>query len=245
MRYYIFINNTDIESQGETAWHCVLRRGLIVSCQALEDEPLHGPGIMTKMALAAQFGGAVGLRVNGPEDIEDISKACDLPIIGIYKASYTGYDVYITPTMKEVEALVKTDIAVIAVDSTFRPRPGFEKPEQFIAAIKARYPIPVMADVSTLEEGINACRAGADIISTTLSSYTEYTREREKPDLDLVRKLVAVLDIPIVAEGNVMTPEQALECLKAGAYAVVVGSAITRPQIITQRFVDTMSCALA
>lgn len=222
----------------------IIRRGLIVSCQALEDEPLYGPGMMSRMALAAKSGGAAGLRVNGIDDIMDIKNICNLPMIGIIKANYPGYDVYITPTLKEVEDLIKAGPDIIALDATARPRPGFENPEQFISAIKSRFDVTIMADISTYEEGINAYIAGADIIATTLSSYTSYTAEREKPDLELIKRLVDKLDVPVIAEGNVQTPEQALSCLEAGAHAVVVGGAITRPQLITQRFVDTISKAL-
>ncbi|HEY5584200.1 MAG TPA: N-acetylmannosamine-6-phosphate 2-epimerase [Ruminiclostridium sp.] len=222
----------------------IVTRGLIVSCQALAGEPLYGCGIMPRMALAAKSGGAVGLRVNGVEDIRDIKKVCNLPVIGIIKASYQGFDVYITPSMKEVEALVKVKADIIAVDATMRPRPGFDNPEQFISEIKKRFKVVIMADVSTYEEGINAYNAGADVVSTTLSSYTPYTSERDKPDLDLIRRLVDKIDIPVIAEGNIQTPEQALECLEAGAHAVVVGGAITRPQLITQRFVDIINKVL-
>jgi len=223
---------------------CIIKRGLIVSCQALEGEPLHGCGMMARMALAAQMGGAVGLRVNGVSDVVETKKLCHLPIIGIIKANYDGYDVYITPTMKEVDDLIAVNPDVIAVDATMRPRPGFERPEQFISAIKEKYNITLMADISNYEEGIAACNAGADIVATTLSSYTPYTIHREKPDMDLIKRLTDKLDIPVIAEGNIRTPEQAVECLKAGAYAVVVGGAITRPQLITQRFVEIIGSAL-
>lgn len=222
----------------------MFRRGLIVSCQALEDEPLFGSGIMPKMALAAKSGGAVGLRANGVDDISNIKKVCHLPVIGIIKANYPGYEVYITPTMQEVERLIEAEPDIIAIDATARPRPEFEKPEQFISAIKSRCDIPIMADISNYEEGVAAYNSGADVISTTLSSYTPYTADRAKPDLELIKMLVNKLDIPVIAEGNIQTPNQALACLEAGAYAVVVGGAITRPQLITQRFVETISKAL-
>jgi len=223
---------------------CIIKRGLIVSCQALEDEPLYGFGMMARMALAAERGGAVGLRVNGVNDVEEIKKVCHIPVIGIIKTNYDGYDVYITPTMKEVEDLIAVNPDIIAVDATMRPRPGFDKPEKFISAIKERYDIPLMADISNYEEGIAACKAGADIVATTLSSYTPYTAHREKPDIDLIKRLADKVDIPVIAEGNIWTPEQAVECLKAGAYAVVVGGAITRPQLITRRFVEIISSIL-
>ena len=218
-----------------------LHRGLIVSCQATKDEPLYGIGIMTKMALAAKAGGAVGLRANGIEDIIGIKKVCNLPIIGIVKRVYSEYEVYITPSMVEVEELIHAGSDIIALDATMRPRPGFDSPEKFINEIKRKYNQCVMAYVSTYEEGINAFKAGADIIATTLSGYTAYTLKRLDPDINLVKKLSDSLEIPVIAEGNIETPQQAVKCLKAGAFAVVVGSAITRPQMITKRFVDEIN----
>jgi len=217
------------------------KRGLIVSCQALEGEPLYGPGIMAKMALAAKDGGAIGLRANGVSDIADIKKVCDLPIIGIIKRKYPGYDVYITPTLKEIEELIQVKPDIIAVDCTLRKRPGFDRPEDYIRAIKENYDVILMADISTYEEGVNAFYAGADIIATTMAGYTDYTRDRELPDIELIKKLVDKVSVPVIAEGHIETPEQAVKCLEAGAFAVVVGSAITRPQLITKKFVESIS----
>ncbi|HBE77760.1 MAG TPA: N-acetylmannosamine-6-phosphate 2-epimerase [Firmicutes bacterium] len=219
----------------------ILNRGLIVSCQALEDEPLFGMGIMTKMAMAAKAGGAIGLRVNGLDDIIAIKKECDLPVIGIIKKVYRGYDVYITPTMNEVAQLVTVNPDIIALDATMRQRPEFEKPEEFIAAVKKRFNVCIMADISNFEEGFNAFQAGSDMIATTLALDINYGMGKRSPDLDLIRKLAAQISIPVIAEGNIESPEQAVECLKAGAYAVVVGSAITRPQLITKRFVEEIN----
>ncbi|GGD60113.1 N-acetylmannosamine-6-phosphate 2-epimerase [Paenibacillus nasutitermitis] len=222
----------------------MLKRGLIVSCQAQEDEALYGNGMMARMALAAEAGGAVGLRVNGAEDINEIKALSKLPIIGIIKREYPGYETFITATMKEIDELVPANPDIIAIDATLRARPGYETPQLFIEAIKAKYETVIMADVSTLEEGVIAWQAGADLIATTLSSYTPYTLGREKPDIDLIRRLAERIPIPIIAEGNIATPEQALTCFKAGAYAVVVGGAITRPDLITRRFVDTIDRAI-
>jgi len=218
----------------------MLTRGLIVSCQAQEDEALYGTGMMARMALAAEAGGAEGLRVNGVEDICEIRALSKLPIIGIIKRYYSGYEPFITPTMKEIDELVQAKPDVIAIDATLRARPGFDTPQAFIAAIKVKYETAIMADVSNFEEGMNAWHAGADLIATTLSSYTPYTKDREKPDLDLIRRLTEKVNIPVIAEGNILTPELALACYDAGAYAVVVGGAITRPDLITRRFVKTI-----
>jgi len=222
-----------------------LRRGLIVSCQALEDEPLYGSGIMSKMALAAKIGGAVGFRANGIDDIADIKKTCDLPVIGIIKKKYPGFEVYITPSMTEIDELIKAGADIIALDATIRSRPGFDSPEEFIRTIKEKCDACIMADISNYEEGLNAYRAGADLIATTLSGYTNYTLNRQQPDIELIRRLSENINVPIIAEGHIDTPEQASECLKAGAFAVVVGSAITRPQLITKKFVDQINDVIA
>lgn len=212
------------------------KRGLIVSCQALEDEPLYGNNTMTKMAIAAEQGGAIGFRLNGVEDIIEIGKISQLPKIGILKKNYDGYDVFITPSLNEIELLVESNPEVIALDATFRKRPGFSNPMDFITHIKANYNVKIMADISTFEEGIAAQKAGADYIGTTLSGYTPYTLDLPKPNLDLVSKLAESLDIPLIAEGNYITPCQAVQALELGAHAVVVGGAITRPKQITERF---------
>ena len=219
----------------------ILKKGLIVSCQALEDEPLFGQSIMPKMALAAEAGGAVGLRANGIEDILEIKKTSKLPVIGIIKKVYPDYDVYITPSMQEIEELVKAGPDIIALDATMRPRPGYNTPEKFIYSIKQKFDVCIMADISNYQEGVNAFHAGADLIATTLSGYTNYSMGSGQPDIDLIKLLADKIDVPIIAEGHIDTPEQAAECLKAGAYAVVVGSAITRPHLITKKFVDQIN----
>lgn len=215
--------------------------GLIVSCQALEDEPLHGSEIMCKMAKAALMGGAVGIRANTPEDCKEIKNNVNLPLIAIYKKVYCDYDVFITPTIEEVKSLLDFNPEIIAVDATKRPRPDGKTLEQFYKEIRKVYKGLVMADISSFEEGIEAERIGFDIVSTTLSSYTEYTLLRSKPDIELIRDLKKDLTIPIIAEGNIDSPAIAAECLKNGAWAVVVGGAITRPQLITKKFVDTIN----
>ncbi|MGM9988554.1 MAG: N-acetylmannosamine-6-phosphate 2-epimerase [Bacillaceae bacterium] len=214
----------------------IFKRGLIVSCQALEGEPLHGDDTMVKMAIAAEQGGAIGFRLNGVNDIIKISNISTLPKIGIIKKKYEGFDVIITPSMHEVELLVESNPEVIALDATFRKRPDFSNPTDFITHIKANYNVKIMADVSTYEEGIAAEKAGADFIGTTLSSYTSYTQHSPRPNLDLISALVKIINVPLIAEGNFITPDQAVKALELGAHAVVVGGAITRPQQITERF---------
>jgi len=222
-----------------------LRGGLIVSCQALEGEPLHGSEFMARMATAAQMGGAVGIRANSPEDIAAIRAAVDLPIIGIHKVQEPGFDVYITPRLKHARAVLEAGADIIAVDATARPHPEAEDGAAYIRQLKATLPCPIMADISTLEEGLATAEAGADLISTTMSGYTPYSARQEGPDLTLVQALAERLDIPVIAEGRIRTPEQALAALEAGAFAVVVGAAITRPQEITRWFVQTIRRAKA
>lgn len=216
-----------------------LRGGLIVSCQALPDEPLHGAEIMACMALAAYAGGAVGIRANGPEDIHAIRAMVPLPLIGIYKDGSEG--VYITPTFGHAQAVAEAGADIIAIDATQRPRPDGKPLAAMIAAIHMELDKLVMADVSTLDEGLAAEAAGADLLSTTLSGYTPYSPQQDSPDFGLIRALVVETHIPVIAEGRIRTPEQARAALDAGAFAVVVGAAITRPQSITAWFVKGMT----
>lgn len=218
-----------------------LKGKLIVSCQALEDEPLHSPHIMSKMALAAYQGGASGIRANEYEDIVAIKKEVPLPVIGILKKEYENYKVFITPTLSEVEKVVAAGADMIAVDATSRKRPDGLDLETFIKEIKLRYKdLPVMADISTIDEAEKAEKLGFDCISTTLVGYTEETEGQKlySEDFILLKEILEKIKIPVIAEGNVITPEMAKRCLEVGAYAVVVGGAITRPQQITERFIE-------
>jgi N-acylglucosamine-6-phosphate 2-epimerase len=214
------------------------RHGMIVSCQALEDEPLHGAHIMSAVARAAELGGAVGIRANSPPDIAAIKRTVRVPVIGLYKKTYADSDVLITPTMREVHEIVAAGADLVAIDATFQPRPNGERFEEIVAHIREAYPdVLIFADVSTCEEGLRAMELGCDLISTAIAGYTPYSRATEGPDLELIARLAAERRTPIVAEGRIWTPEEAVQCLKAGAYALVVGTAITRPREITRRFV--------
>lgn len=215
-----------------------IRGGLIVSCQALEGEPLFGDGIMAKMAVAAKSGGAVGIRANSFRDIVQIKEAVDLPIIGLIKKQYGDNEVYITPTMTEVSKVVESGADVVAIDCTKRERPDGKRLKSLIKEIKEKYPhILIMADISVVEEALYAENLGVDIISTTLSGYTSYSPQIEGPDFDLIKDLVDKLNIPLIAEGRISSPEEAKRCLELGATSVVVGGAITRPKQITEKFV--------
>ncbi|MEO7716613.1 MAG: N-acetylmannosamine-6-phosphate 2-epimerase [Capsulimonas sp.] len=212
-----------------------LRSGLIVSCQALPGEALFGGEIMAKLAVAAERGGAVGIRANSPVDIAAIRAVTTLPIIGLYKVDVADYDVYITPTLRDAQAVADAGADMIALDATDRPHPEGTTAE-FIAAVRAATGLPVLADISTFDEGVAAQAAGAEFVSTTMSGYTPYSPQLEGPDLELVTRLASALDVPLFAEGRIHTPEQARAALDAGAFAVIVGGAITRPQQITERF---------
>jgi len=218
-----------------------IRGGLIVSCQALAHEPLHGSSIMSRMALAAVQGGAVGIRANTVADITAIQQTVDLPIIGIIKQIYDDSDVYISPTMAEIDALCRIGVPIIATDATNRLRPGQADLPAFFAAVRVRYPdVLFMADCSTLDEAVQAERLGFDLIGTTLSGYTAYTQTASVPNFELLADMHCALRKPIIAEGGIHSPEQAAQALRLGAFAVVVGGAITRPQEITARFVAGM-----
>ncbi|WP_342550178.1 N-acetylmannosamine-6-phosphate 2-epimerase [Paenibacillus sp. FSL P2-0089] len=212
-----------------------LHLGLIVSCQALLDEPLHGPEIMARMAVAAAEGGAIAIRANGAADVRAIKQAVALPVIGIVKRNYPDSDVYITPTLRETEELLEAGADIIAFDGTRQTRPGNCTLEQIIDLLKAS-PVASMADISTLEEALYAESLGVSCVSTTLSGYTPYSRQQEGPNLELLEQAAQRLKIPVIAEGRISQPAQVEAALDLGAYAVVVGSAITRPQLITRPF---------
>lgn len=220
-----------------------VRGRLIVSCQALAHEPLHGAPIMARMAVAAQQGGAAAIRANGPDDVRAIAAAVDLPVIGLYKEDVPGYLVYITPTLEHARQIGQAGAAVIAIDATARARPQPGTLAEFIAAIHTQTGCLVLADISTLEEGIAAEAAGADMVSTTMSGYTDYSPQQREPDLALVAALAQRLRVPLLAEGRYRLPEQVAAALQAGALAVVVGGAITRPQEITRWFVEGIAGA--
>ncbi len=220
-----------------------IKNRLIVSCQALEDEPLHSPMIMSKMALAAMEGGAAGIRANSHDDIVAIKEEVPLPVIGIVKRDYPDSSIYITPTLREVSEVVSAGADMIAMDATYRPRPSKVELEFFVQSIRLHFPNQLlMADISTIGEAIEAERIGFDCISTTLVGYTPYSKGKfvHDDDFKLLRELVSTVKIPVIAEGNILTPEMARRCLEAGAHSVVVGGAITRPQQITKRFADKM-----
>jgi N-acylglucosamine-6-phosphate 2-epimerase len=221
-----------------------IHKGLIVSCQALENEPLHSSFIMGRMAIAAKEGGATCIRANSVADIMEIKKNVDLPVIGIIKQVYGQNGVYITPTMVEIDALMETKAEIIATDATARIRPNGKTLEQFYCDIRAKYPdVLLMADVSTIDEAVYADHLGFDIVAPTLYGYTNETMGQKiyQDEYAVLKEIIkAVKNAKVIAEGNVITPEIARSILDMNVHAVVVGGAITRPQQITKRFVNAM-----
>lgn len=218
-----------------------IKKGLVVSCQAQESEPLHSSFIMSKLALAAKQGGAAGIRAESKPDIIAIKKEVDLPVVGIVKRNYPNSEVFITATKQEVNELIETGCEMIAMDATLRERPNGETLADLVSYVKEYYPgVQLMADISSLEDVMNAERLGFDCVSTTLYGYTNETKgcKLYENDFEFIKTVLKNVSIPVIAEGNVITPEMAGRVLDLGAYSVVVGGAITRPQQITSRFVE-------
>ena len=216
-----------------------IKHKLIVSCQARVGWPMYGPEIMAAFAKAAQDGGASGIRATGVDNIAKIKECVTLPIIGINKQFVDGYDVYITPTYQSAKEILDLGIEIIAIDATSRLRPGNESVEQIVKLIRKNYPnVLIMGEISTIEEAMRILPLNFDIISTTLSGYTEESNTVTSVNLELIRQIKEITNTPIIAEGKIKNEVEALETLEAGAYAVVVGTAITRPEIITKWFVQ-------
>ena len=221
---------------------------VIVSCQAVPGEPLYveEKSIMYLMARAAKQAGTPAIRTSSIRDVVAIKEETGLPVIGLVKVQYPGFESYITPTMKEVDELAKAGSDVIALDCTLRKRGDGKTVNEFVAEVREKYPDAIlMADISTYDEGVNAWKLGMDIVGTTMSGYTKYSPQIDGPDYELVRRLSETVDIPVIGEGKIHYPDQAVKVLEAGAHAIVVGGAITRPLEIANRFMNAVKASQA
>ena len=220
-----------------------LKGNLVVSCQAFPHEPLHSPFIMSRMALAAMEGGAYGIRANSPEDIREIRTQVSLPIIGSTKRDYQDSLIHITPTMREIEELMAVRPEIIALDATGVPRPGGISLDNFFHTAKEKYPHQLwMADCSTVEEALHADSLDFDFVATTLVGYTRQSLglRIEDKDFAILREIVAKSVHPVIAAGNIDTPQKARRAIDLGAYCVIVGSTITKPQVLTKLFTNAL-----
>ncbi|MEV0285685.1 N-acetylmannosamine-6-phosphate 2-epimerase [Kribbella sp. NPDC050820] len=211
---------------------------LVVSCQSIPGDPFDSAELMALMARAAELGGAAAIRANGPEHIAAIRAVTTLPIIGIHKVGDPS-GVFITPTFEAAAGVVAAGADLIALDATLRPRPDGRSLSNQIGRIHTELGVPILADVDTFGAGVAARAAGADLVATTLSGYTDGSTPTG-PDVDLVRRLAAAVDCPVVAEGRIRTPEDVRAVFDAGAHAVVVGSAITNPTHITAHLASAL-----
>jgi N-acylglucosamine-6-phosphate 2-epimerase len=218
-----------------------LAGGLVVSCQAREDNPLHGPGFMAAMAQAAVRGGAVGIRADGEADIAAIRAAVgpDVPIMGIFKVKQADGSLFITPSVESARNVIAAGAELVALDGTPRRRPGGDSLRDVVEAIHAAGGA-ALADVGTLEHARYAIDCAVDAVGTTLSGYTPDSPKQEGPDFALLEQLAAEAGIPVFAEGRIWTREEARRAIDLGASFVVVGTAITNPMAIAARFVAAL-----
>lgn len=221
-----------------------LKGGLIVSCQVQHDDPVYSLDFVVKMAKAAQWGGAVGIRANSPDQIRAIKECVDLPLIGLYKIWHDDTDVFITPTLEAAKEVWAAGAEIIALDCTSQitheGRPAYE----LLPIVKKEIPEAlIFADVSNYDEGVRAIELGADFVGPTLYGYTAETKDIEEPDLREFARMCRDFKgkAYVIMEGHIYTPEDAMKAIFLGAHSVVVGSAITRPHLITKRFTDLLT----
>jgi len=218
----------------------LLKGKLVVSCQAPVDSPLFEPSIIAAIAEAAINRGAAGVRIDSPAHIQAVRQRVQTPIIGLWKQTVPGVEIYITPQFHHAAAIAAVGADMIAIDATLRPRPAAETVGTLIEQIHGQLGKPVMADVDTLEAAMAAAAAGADCVATTLYGYTPTTQGCSPPGLALLTQLVEKLQIPVISEGGIASPAIAREALKRGAYAVVVGTDITGIDRKVQAYVEAL-----
>lgn len=213
-----------------------IEKKLVVSCQAPADSPLHDPYVISAMAKAAINQGAAGVRIDTPAHVKAVRErlGAGVSVIGLWKQLLHGYDVYITPLFQDAKAIAEAGADIIAVDATLRNRP--ENLDVLINKIHDELGLPVMADVDTIEAAMTAVDAGADMVGTTLYGYTAETKNFTPPGFDLLIEMVEKLNVPIICEGGISKPAQAKQALDLGAYAVVVGGAITGIDLLAKAY---------
>lgn len=214
-----------------------IKSKLIVSCQAPSDSPLHDEKIIAAIAQVCIQRGAVGLRIDTPAHVREVRHCLGkVPIIGLWKRQFSGYDVYITPRFQDAVGIAQAGADIIAIDATSRTRPNGETLIELVKRIKGELGKLVMGDIDTLENAIAAAEAGVDLVGTTLYGYTQHTKHLSPPGFLLLTEIIQKLDIPVICEGGIQTPEQAKTALELGAYGVVVGAAITGIDLKVQAF---------
>lgn len=218
-----------------------LQGGLVVSCQAPPNSPLHDPIVIAAIAEAAVLRGAVGVRIDSPAHIQAVRQRVTVPIIGLWKQVIAGSDVYITPQFHHAQAVAEAGANIIAIDATQRPRPGNEQLPDLIHHIHQKLGKPVMADIDTLASAHAAVAAGADLLGTTLYGYTKATEAVQPPGLDLLATLAIKFAVPCLCEGGIASPQAADAAIKLGAFAVVVGTAITGIDAIVETYCRVLS----
>ena len=214
-----------------------IRNGLVVSCQAPKESPLHHPDMIGAIAHAAVLQGAVGVRIDTPDHVKAVRQLVDVPIIGLWKQEFPNSEVYITPTAEQATAIAHAGADIIAIDATARVRPDGHSMASLVRYIHDELGKPVMADIDTVDNAIAAVKAGADVVGTTLYGYTEETRHHTPPGFDVLKAMVQQVDVPIICEGGIGSPEMAKQALDLGADSVVVGTAITGIDLLVQRYV--------
>ena len=216
----------------------ILKHQLIVACHYSPDEPLHEVSTTVAIARAVAASGAAGIRTGGVQEIQAIRKEIDLPIIGFDKMEWPDYSVVrVTPSFESAKRIIEAGADILAMEATGRMRTSGISDEDLIKKIHQELGVPVVADISTLDEGLAAAKAGADLVATTLAGYTPQSKKSSVFDFELLHDLIQHSPVPVIAEGHISSPEIAAQAIQMGAFAVVVGSAITRPHKITKAYV--------
>jgi N-acylglucosamine-6-phosphate 2-epimerase len=213
-----------------------INSGLIVSCQASDGTPMDTPEFITAQALTVESAGAKAIRAQGIENVSSIVRAVKVPVIGLVKSYTPDSDVYITPTVEDVLALVAAGADIVAVDATQRSRHKGMTLEAFYTEVRKHTAVPLLADIDSLENALYAQSLGFDAIATTLNGYTP-SPSTGLPNVDLVKSITAQINIPVIAEGGYTTPEQVHQAIENGAWAVCVGTAITNPYLMAKYFI--------